>query len=145
LVLLASIDVMRRENAHEEARGFPPEGCGSAIRNPTSTIRHPTSEIRNPKSEIPVTQSLVSRFAGTDENMTSQVIRSLADRGLVARSEHPTDARARCLSLTPAGEELLARARALVLPARDRFFAPLGSRSAELAALLREVVDAQDG
>jgi DNA-binding MarR family transcriptional regulator len=87
-----------------------------------------------------VTQAEVSRCAATDENMTSQVIRTLAERNLLVRLEHPTDARARCLELTPLGETLLAEARAVVKPARDKFFEPLGDRTTLLADLLREVV-----
>jgi DNA-binding MarR family transcriptional regulator len=86
-----------------------------------------------------ITQAQVSRFAATDENMTSQVVRSLADRGLLTRAEHPTDARARCLELTAEGAEVLAQARAAVKPARDKFFAPLGDRAETLAQLLREI------
>lgn len=91
-----------------------------------------------------VTQAEVSRYAATDENMTSQVIRSLAERGLLERGEHPTDARARCLSLTTEGERLLDQAKQAIRPARERFFAPLGDRSALLADLLREIVDAEE-
>ena|SRR5579862_2024514 len=91
-----------------------------------------------------VTQAQVSRFAATDENMTSQVIRSLADRNLLVREEHPTDARARTLNLTPEGEKLLAEAKAVLIPAREKFFAPLGDRAALLADLLREVVDGEE-
>jgi len=122
LVLISAIDMLHRES----------ELCGEEC------YRH----IKAPDSDLCVTQSVVARFAGTDENMTSQVIRSLEQRGLIERREHPTDARARCLSLTPSGGELLARAKALVLPERDRFFAPLGPRAADLADLLREVVEA---
>ncbi|HVT10625.1 MAG TPA: winged helix DNA-binding protein [Fimbriimonadaceae bacterium] len=91
-----------------------------------------------------VTQAQVARFAATDENMTSQVIRSLAERGLLVRVEHPTDARARCLSLTDSGKSLLYEGKALVKPVRERFFEPLGERAVDLAQLLREVVDALD-
>ena len=90
-----------------------------------------------------VTQAQVSRFAATDENMTSQVIRSLADRELLNRGEHPTDARARCLALTAAGKKLLAEAKAVVIPAREAFFAPVGDGS-KLAELLRKIVEAQE-
>lgn len=88
-----------------------------------------------------VTQAQVARFAATDENMTSQVIRSLAERGLLVREEHPSDARARCLSLTPAGEALIREAKAAVKPARETFFSPLGERATDLADLLREIAD----
>jgi DNA-binding MarR family transcriptional regulator len=91
-----------------------------------------------------VTQAQVSRFAATDENMTSQVIRSLADRNLITRLDHPTDARSRCLALTPQGEALLTAAKDSLMPARDRFFAPLGDRAEVLAELLRVIADSQD-
>jgi DNA-binding MarR family transcriptional regulator len=97
------------------------------------------------QNEVCVTQAQVARFAASDENMTSQVIRSLAERGLVTRVEHPTDARARSLALTPAGEKLLEEAKLVIKPAREEFFAPLGDRAVDLADLLREVVDGQGG
>ena len=45
---------------------------------------------------------------------TSTVVRGLEKRGLVSRSEHPTDARAHSLELTTAGEVLLRVTRELV-------------------------------
>ena len=48
--------------------------------------------------------------AGTDVKMTSQVVRSLERKGLVARVADPLDARAMRVSLTAAGAELAPRA-----------------------------------
>jgi DNA-binding MarR family transcriptional regulator len=91
-----------------------------------------------------VTQAEIARFAGADENMTSQVIRTLADRRLVNRIVHPSDARARCLELTEAGKSLLDEARSAVKPASQHFFDTLGDRRELLADLLREVGESQD-
>lgn len=79
----------------------------------------------------------VSRFADLDVNMTSQVLRSLEERGLVVRSDSPTDRRAHLLGLTELGDALRKEARAAVIPAKDAFLRPLGSRVDELAELLK--------
>jgi DNA-binding MarR family transcriptional regulator len=91
-----------------------------------------------------VTQAQVSRFAATDENMTSQVVRSLAERGFLTRRDHPTDARARCIELTSEGHKVLAEAREAIRPVRDEFFAPLGDQASVLAQLLAKVVEADE-
>src|SRR5690349_11741328 len=44
-----------------------------------------------------VTQVQIAKFCGFDENMTSQLVKSLEAKGLIARSKHPTDARAHSL------------------------------------------------
>src|SRR3954469_2227589 len=45
-------------------------------------------------ADEPVTQRRLADHAATDPMMTSQVIRVLAERGLVLRTPHPDDARA---------------------------------------------------
>ena len=70
----------------------------------------------------PLTQSEVATRLGMDANTTSQIVRALERRGLVSRTPHPDDARARALALTPDGIE---RGRLASLDARalnDRFF-----------------------
>ena len=54
----------------------------------------------------PPTQAGLAEHAGTEEMMTSQVLRRLAARGLLRRDPDPADGRARRLGLTPAGREL---------------------------------------
>jgi len=83
----------------------------------------------------------VARWLGIDENMTSQVVRSLEKRGLIERHNHPTDRRAHRVSLTPDGQQMTLAAREVVRACSERFFAPLGAESASLVALLRTVVD----
>jgi DNA-binding MarR family transcriptional regulator len=80
--------------------------------------------------EGPPTQQGLAEQAGTDPMMTSQVLRKLADRGLVSREPDPDDARARRLRLTPAGRAVLASALADVERADAAYFAPLGEHRA---------------
>lgn len=68
------------------------------------------------------TQRDVARHAGLDAMTTSQVVRALADRGLLVRTDHPADQRAFRLALTPEGRALVVRAAAEVR-AVDRAFA----------------------
>ncbi len=77
-----------------------------------------------------VTQIELARQAKTDAMMTSQVVRALEKRGLVQRTEHPFDSRAKCLRLTSAGRKRVVRAMPLVEGVDAEFFATLGSRLA---------------
>lgn len=85
--------------------------------------------------EPPVTQRGLADHARTDPMMTSQVIRALEARDLLRREPHPDDARARSVSITPAGLRLVNRANAAVETADAAFFATLGP--AFTTALLR--------
>lgn len=91
------------------------------------------------------TQRRICRFADVDENMTSQVMRGLIEKGHVVRKPHPEDARAWQIDLTPSGRELLSKARESLRPAREAFFAPVADREAELIELLRQINAAEDG
>ncbi len=87
----------------------------------------------------PVTQRHLATQAATDEMMTSQVVRALEQRGLVERARHPSDGRARALTVTPAGRALANRAVVAVEACDDDFFGSLGSAKPELTALLRRL------
>jgi MarR family transcriptional regulator, organic hydroperoxide resistance regulator len=76
----------------------------------------------------PPSQSRLADQAGTDPMMTSQVIRKLEARGLLERSAHPHDARARRLHLSEEGRALVARALADVEAADADYFAALEDR-----------------
>ena len=69
------------------------------------------------------TQRAVADHAGADIAMTSQVVRSLEAKGLVARERELGDARSWRLSLTRAGGERLAAALEAVEAADRAFFA----------------------
>jgi DNA-binding MarR family transcriptional regulator len=74
-------------------------------------------------------------FAATDPMMTSQVLRALEARGLVARLPDPGDSRARRLRVTPAGADLAIRALALVQAIDAEFFATVDDQPTLLALL----------
>ena len=56
-----------------------------------------------------LSQNLLGRLVGLDKATTQGVVRRLRDRALIAARADPTDARRTLLSLTPAGEQVLAR------------------------------------
>lgn len=91
-----------------------------------------------------VTQRQICRFADVDENMTSQVVRSLLDKGFLARTPHPDDARAWQVRLTDEGRAILYAAKAALAPVRKAFFAPIEGREEELAHLLRQISHGHD-
>lgn len=69
-----------------------------------------------------VRQSDISAHANADPVMTSEVLRTLESRGLLTRTAHPTDKRARSVALTAAGGALADRAMRLVDSIDARFF-----------------------
>lgn len=81
-------------------------------------------------AEASVTQRDLAAHAGTDPMMTSQVLRTLEQKGLVVRAPHPSDGRARAVSVTDAGAALANRANTAV-EATDRAY--FGALAAELA------------
>lgn len=80
------------------------------------------------ESATPTTQKDLAKHAGTDIMMTSQVIRTLEDKGLVTRIPHPTDKRAKILTPTQAGVERVNQAIIAVEKADHAYFSPLGSK-----------------
>jgi DNA-binding MarR family transcriptional regulator len=58
----------------------------------------------------PITQAHLSRYVGTDVMLTSKHVRLLEERGFVSREVHPSDSRARSLTLTRNGVATLKQA-----------------------------------
>ncbi|MGL5825245.1 MAG: MarR family winged helix-turn-helix transcriptional regulator, partial [Nocardioides sp.] len=65
------------------------------------------------KGEDPITQTELAHWASTDVMTTSQVLRTLERKGLIARGRHPSDSRAR--SLAPTTKGILLANRAVVV------------------------------
>ncbi len=86
--------------------------------------------------ERPVNQKELAAFAVADPMMTSQVIRGLEQRNLVLRVTDPQDARAKAVSVTPAGADLANAANAAVEYCDATFFGALGP---DVAALLGRI------
>ncbi|WP_440711174.1 MarR family winged helix-turn-helix transcriptional regulator [Herbiconiux sp. YIM B11900] len=80
-------------------------------------------------------QRRIAEHANTDAMMTSQVIRALADKGLLLRSPNPDDARAHVIEVTGEGVELAVRAVRVVEDADRLFFEAAGDQSALMAVL----------
>lgn len=84
----------------------------------------------------PVTQRDLAARAATDAMMTSQVLRALEAKGMVERAAHPTDRRARILSITEAGLTVVNHANVAVEAADAGFFAALGGQAAPFTRAL---------
>jgi DNA-binding MarR family transcriptional regulator len=92
-------------------------------------------------AEPVTTQRRLAEHAATDPMMTSQVLRALETRGLVARVAHPDDGRARAVSVTDAGVALVNRAIRAVEECDRDFFEPLGERGDAFTSALRTLVN----
>jgi DNA-binding MarR family transcriptional regulator len=80
-----------------------------------------------------LTQSEVAERLGMDANTISQIARGLERRGILRRSAHERDARARALSLTDAGLEIARDASAAARRLNDTYFSVISTD--QLAAL----------
>jgi DNA-binding MarR family transcriptional regulator len=83
-------------------------------------------------------QRRLAEHAGTDPMMTSQVLRALQAKGLIARTAHPDDSRARSISVTRRGATVAKQAVSVVEAADTDFFRPAGNQKA-LLDLLRHL------
>jgi DNA-binding MarR family transcriptional regulator len=91
----------------------------------------------------PLKQSEISVRLGMDANTTSQVVRGLEARSLLARSLNPDDARARALTLTADGLERAATASAAVRAMNDRYFAVIPVEQRELLGNILETLSTE--
>ncbi len=94
------------------------------------------------RDDEPVTQAQLAQHAQTDPMMTSQVVRTLQQKGLIARTPHPRDARANRVRTTPRGQELVRQAMHRVEQIDAAFFAALDEPPARLVRMLRQLRDA---
>lgn len=70
-------------------------------------------------------QTSLAQEVGLDRSTTADVVKRLAERGLIERRQHPTDKRARQVDLTPAGRAMVASLRVGMARAQDRMLEPL--------------------
>lgn len=78
------------------------------------------------REDEPLTQVQLANHAKIDVMMTSQVLRTLENKGLIERTEHPTDSRAKWIRPTAAGYALVKRAVSAADQADHAFFAHAG-------------------
>lgn len=93
------------------------------------------------RSGSPVTQRALADQAHTDPMMTSQVLRALEAKRLVRRRPHPSDARARSLTVTRKGAALANAANGAIEAADRAFFGPLRDDQLDFTRMLRRVAD----
>lgn len=89
-----------------------------------------------------VSQASLSRHAHTDVMMTSQVVRTLEEKGLLTRTVHPTDTRARVVALTAEGRKIAQQAMAVVETADEQFFRELGGQTSDLVRSMQLLIRA---
>jgi DNA-binding MarR family transcriptional regulator len=87
-------------------------------------------------SEEALTQVRLSSLSGVDVMTTSQIVRTLAGAGLMARAQHPNDPRANTLIVTAAGKAKVRKAIVAVERTDEEFFAPVSAQSAQLLRAL---------
>lgn len=92
---------------------------------------------RSHEPDAPLTQVDLAGLAATDVMMTSQVLRALEAKGLVVRTRHPHDGRARLLTPTRDGIAAAQRATRDVESADASYFGALESPTAFRAELGR--------
>jgi MarR family transcriptional regulator, organic hydroperoxide resistance regulator len=85
-----------------------------------------------------VRQSDIATHAHMDTVMTSEVLRALEARGLISRTAHPTDRRARAVVVTDTGGKLADRAARLVDVVEERFFATGLADFGQLSKVLKK-------
>lgn len=92
-------------------------------------------------SERLVSQAILSRHAHTDIMMTSQVVRTLEEKGLLTRTVHPNDTRAKVVSLTTKGREVTQRALTVVETVDAQFFEELGGQASTFLRLMQQLIE----
>ena len=91
------------------------------------------------RSDGVVTQRDLADHAHTDPMMTSLVRRALESKRLIRRATHPTDGRARALTVTRKGAELASAANAVVEAVDRAFFGRLEDDVPRLTDMLRRL------
>lgn len=90
-----------------------------------------------------VTQVELARHCNTDVNMTSQVLRSLEQKGYIERHRRAGDERSKLPRLTENGAKLVEQAIPLVEKVDDDFFCKLGpEKTKEYIDILQKLANA---
>lgn len=90
-------------------------------------------------------QTRLMQLAALDRSSVTKTVERLEKRGLIKRKVDPDDRRARRLSVTDKGTELLAEVQDGARRTQQRILAPLGAKRAnQFLQMLTEVADAHN-
>ena len=93
------------------------------------------------RGEVP-TQTRIACEAHVDRMMVSKVLRTLEEKGFVARTAHPDDPRANSVGITAAGKAVLSEAIPIMWKTQEAFFGRLGGDGkAALAEQLDRLIE----
>lgn len=87
-----------------------------------------------------LTQARIAQLSGIDPMTTSQVLRTLEAAALIQRVDHPTDPRAKSITVTRAGRDLARKAIVVVEDTDAAFFEPLAADTKRLVAMFQALV-----
>ncbi len=89
------------------------------------------------------TQILIVNWSKLDKMTVSKSLKKLASLGFVNRIEHETDTRAKSVSLTSKGRELVYKLVPIIEKIDNEFFGKVsGSEQQSLIQILRKLIDA---
>lgn len=87
-----------------------------------------------------ITQTMLAQHTKLDGMMTSQVLRALEKKGFIERQPHPSDTRAKILSLTALGRKRIWAAVPAVEAADTEFFSAMSVKLKHFNASLRALI-----
>jgi DNA-binding MarR family transcriptional regulator len=93
------------------------------------------------KESDSVTQIDIANQGNADRMMVSKVLRTLEDKKFVTRKEHKTDTRAKTISLTTAGADILQQALIAIETADLEFFGRADVDLSTLNATMAKVIN----
>jgi DNA-binding MarR family transcriptional regulator len=97
------------------------------------------------KTNSNISQVEIANHSKTDRMMVSKVLRTLIDKNMIERKEHPNDTRAKTIKLSTKGASILQKALVIVEKTDLQFFSKLGKDLAKMnenmLTLLNENVD----
>lgn len=92
-----------------------------------------------------VTQIMIAKMAGMDGMTVSQIVHLLEKKQFIVRREHSRDTRAKAVTLTARGRDILEQALPVVEAIDIRFFGSLGENEGLFVSLLHELNRWPDG